>query len=569
MTDSNAAELIKRGSARFDKRRQLDSFRQEVALNFAPWLAAWTSPVQWGEDFTSHLVDGTPILLARDFIGQVGAMLRPPGKQWFHHRTAVDKINNNRSTREYLDWRSGKMMRIMTDRVTGFKRATKQADEFFGLFGDAVISADLDPTASSLRINNWHTADVVWAIGADGKPDVLTRREKMSARVILRRFNQPTNKIHHKIKEAAEKDGDVEFELRHEMLPADEYDSYMPRSMRRKDGFVSVWVDVQNGCVIRERPSRTFKYVVPRWVSLTGHAYAISPATTIALPDSRLIQQQAQAILEAAEKQVNPPLIATSDAIRGDIRLESLGITWVDRTYDERAGDPLRPLELGKNFNLGVEALLHTQQQIAKAFYLDVLRMPDTRNSKSTVEVQFLIDEYVRAALPLFEPMQSEYNEALLHEIDMLIDLANGYEDREKPKELQGLDFQYAWDNPLSEMLERQKAQMVAEVATIANTIAALDQAAQQSPSVKQLDNVKMMRESVMGIGASAWLLSEEDAEEEQNEIAQANGMQQAIAAAPNIAGLIDSGVNAATAAATIPNQAEPGFAMPQMPEPV
>jgi hypothetical protein len=89
MSDDNAVELIRRSDRRFSKRAQLDSFRQEVALNFAPWLAEWTTELQLGDDYAAHLIDGTPLLLARDFVGQIGAMLRPPGKQWFWHRTAL------------------------------------------------------------------------------------------------------------------------------------------------------------------------------------------------------------------------------------------------------------------------------------------------------------------------------------------------------------------------------------------------------------------------------------------------------------------------------------------------
>lgn len=568
MADENAVELLKRSSARFGKRQTLDTFRQEVALNFAPDLASWTNTLIWGDDFASHLADGTPLLMARDFVGQVGAMLRPAGKQWFWHRTQDDEINNNRGCREYLDWKSTVMMRIMTDRSTGFSTATKTADRFFSLFGDAVLSVDYDgPSRSALRIAAWHTKDCVWAIGNDNKPDTITRREQIPLRNMVRRFRQPNDKISAKVKEKVEKAPDEEIEIRHEVLPAEEYDAYIKKgALKRKDGWVSVWVDATNQEIIRETHQETFRYVVPMWVRVLNWPYAISPATTIALPDARLIQQQAIAIMEAAEKQINPPLIAVQDVIRGTVGLDSRAITWVDKQYDERTGDSLRPLELGKNFGLGIDSLDRTAAQLARAFYLDVLRMPDTRNSKSTLEVQFLIDEYVRAALPLFAPIQADYNEAMLYEVDKAIEAAQGYGNVDVPEELKDVELTYQWDNPLTDMMERQKAQMVAEVAQLANTIAALEAAASQSPSLQQIDSVKMFRESVMGIGGAPWLLDESAAKKQGEMAAQMNGVQQMIGAAPNVAKLIDSGVNAAEAAATIPNPAEPGY--PMLPAP-
>jgi hypothetical protein len=49
---------------------------------------------------------------------------------------------------------------------------------------------------------------------------------------------------------------------------------------------------------------------------LPGLAYAYSPATVVALPDARLLQQMTLTLLEAGQKAVDPPLKATSEAIR-------------------------------------------------------------------------------------------------------------------------------------------------------------------------------------------------------------------------------------------------------------
>lgn len=565
MADDNALELLKRGDARFSKRQQLDTFRQEVALNFAPWHASFTTELVLGDDFASHLIDGTPLLLARDFVSQIGSMTRPEGKQYFWHRSHLDKVNESRGAREYLDWRSGRQLRILNDRVTGWTRATKQADEFFGLFGDAVISVDLSVQHDSLRVRNWHTKDCVWAIGAENKADTITRKEMMPARVMKARFGEKN--LHENVKTACKKNPDAEFEVRHEVLPADEYDAYKPGLRRNAGQFASVWIDVTNKKILRETTQQTFRYVIPRWVTLPGWAYAISPAATIALPDARLIQQQAMAILEAAEKQVNPPVTAAHDSIRGDLSLGAGRITWFDNKFIDSKNPPVVPLELAKNFQLGVDALLRTESQLNRAFYLDVLRMPDTRRTKATVEVQFLIDEYVRAALPLFAPIQSEYIEALLYESDAMIELAGGYSDRERPKMIERGDMKFAWDNPLSDMIERQQAQVAAEVGQLSQAMAALEAAAMQSAALKQINTVKMVRDTVMAVGGTKWLLDEDQSAEAMDAAGKQNALQGAIAAAPNVAQIIDSGVNAAQAAATIPNPAEPGI--PLLPAPI
>lgn len=571
MSDDNATELLKRSDRRFARRAPLDSFRQEIALHFCPWHASWTTELQWGEDFASHLVDGTPLLLARDFVGQIGSMLRPPGKQWFWLRTPSERVNNDVAARGYLDWRSGQMMRIMTDRVTGFHRSTKIADEFFGWFGDAVLATDLAADQASVRLHAYHTKDCVWVVGHENRVDTISRREMMTVRNVLRRFGMPGDTVHPKVREVYDKDPDTEIEVRHEVLPCEDYDGYKVggRLRRSNSKWCSVWVDVQNKHVMRETDWRTFRYVVPRWVTLPHMPYAISPATTVALPDARLLQQQALALLEAAEKAVNPPLIATHDAVRGPIQLQAGGVTWLDRNYDEKTGEALRPMALGKNFGIGAESLIRTEQQLSKAFFLDILRMPDTRSSKSTVEIQFRIDEYVRAALPLFAPMQSEYSEALLFEIDHLIDEAGGYDGADVPDVLRTLDREqmtYAWDNPLGQMIERAKVQSVSEVAQLGQAVAALEAAAAQAPSLRLANTEAMFKEGAISLGAASWLHDEDEARAMQEDDARRAEMQQLVASAPAMAQVIDSGASAAKTASEIPVAAEPG--LPLLPAP-
>ena len=158
MADDNAIELLRRGDARFSARATLDTFRQEIALNFAPQHASWTTELQLGEDFASHLMDGTPLIVAEDYVGMIGSMLRPAGRQWFWHRTPYEDMNADPVVRDYLDWRSQQLMRFLFERTTGAEGALSEADTFYGLFGDAVLSIDY-ATADrrSLTVQHFHS----------------------------------------------------------------------------------------------------------------------------------------------------------------------------------------------------------------------------------------------------------------------------------------------------------------------------------------------------------------------------------------------------------------------------
>ena len=163
--------------------------------------------------------------------------------------------------------------------------------------------------------------------------------------------------------------------------------------------------------------------------------------------------------------------------------------------------------------------------------------------------------------------MQADYNEQLLYEVDTIIEHAGGYGDREKPDMLKDQELTYQWDNPLSEMIERQKVQVIAEVSQLGQAVAALEAASTQSSALKQVDTVKTFRDGALALGAAKWLLDESDSEEAMDAQGEAQQMQNMIAAAPNVAQVIDSGVNAAKVASEIPIPAEPGI--PLLPAPM
>ena len=574
MADENAVELLKRGDARFSRRQQLDTYRQEVALMFAPQHAAWTTELNLGEDFAAHLMDGTPLIVAEDYVSMIGSMLRPAGRQWFWHRTPYEDMNAEPEIRDYLDWRSQQLMRFLFERTSGAEGALSEADQFYGLFGDAVIAIDYDtPERRRLTVQHYHSKDATWEIGKQNKPDVLTRKECLPARVVKARFSTKglDKPLHRDIEEACEKDPSRTLDIRHEVLPADEYDAYVKKAgqLRRKEGWVSVWIDATNRQVLRETYTNSFRYVIPRAGRRYGFPYGISRATMIALPDARLIQQQATAILEAAEKQVDPPLFAFGDVLRGNPDLRSRAINMVETDFADKKHQPIMPIELAKNFRLGVDALMRTEGQIARAFRLDRIRFPDTRNSKTVEEAQFLINEFVRSAVPMFSPMKSEYSDEVLYEADRLVEAAGGYSQREKPQALRDLpadEMVFSWENALTDMLERQKVQRITEVSQIGQTVAAYEAAAQQIPALQQVDSETMMRDGVVAVGGSSWIMAAQRLKAKREAIAQQQAQQQAIAAAPNVAQLIDAGVGAAEAANDIPLMAEPG--LPLLPAP-
>jgi hypothetical protein len=252
------------------------------------------------------------------------------------------------------------------------------------------------------------------------------------------------------------------------------------------------------------------------------------------LPDARLLQAMTLTLLEAGEISVRPPMIATQDVVRSDIQLYAGGITWADAEYDERKGDVLRPLNQDRRgLPMGYDVHDQQMQMLASAFYLNKLTLPPPEGDMTAFEVGQRVEEYVRAALPLFEPMEHEYNGALCEDtFDALLRSGTFGAAQDIPRELQGRDVHFKFISPLHEAIERKNASEFLESAEL------IERAMQLDPNASAIFDVKSsLRSALEGIGLDLRHQRSEDEVEEIVEQAQAAQEAQEAAALAEQAG--------------------------------
>ena len=79
--DSRAREVIRIGDALFSAKRTVDGLWQEIALNFYPERADFTTKRNDGEEFSDHLFSSYPGLARRELGNMLSEFLRP--EKWF------------------------------------------------------------------------------------------------------------------------------------------------------------------------------------------------------------------------------------------------------------------------------------------------------------------------------------------------------------------------------------------------------------------------------------------------------------------------------------------------------
>ena len=482
----------------FSKRSQFMSLLQEIAENFYPERADFVLRRDVGNEFASNLTTSYPVLTRRDLGDQIGVMLRPTSKDWFYTVASDSKREDNESKR-WLEWASGVQRRAMYDRASQFTRATKEADHDFASFGQAVISARLNRNADALLYRCWHIRDVVWMENEDGVISLIARKWKPYARDLNRLFGK---KNHSSVESEASKAPFDEIECMHIICEADMYDGDA-----QGKPYWSLYYDIKHDHILEAIPVFNKEYIIPRWQTVSGSQYAYSPATIAALPDARLIQAMTYTLLEAGEKLTNPPMVATQDAIRSDISIYAGGVTWVDMDYDERLGEALRPISQdAKGMPLGIDMQRDARLMIAQAFYLNKLTLPQRGPDMTAYEVGQRIQEYIRGAVPLFEPMEMEYNGGLCElTFDILLRAGAFGSPYDMPKSLRGADIQFKFASPLHDAIEEQKGQKFMEMKGLILESMQIDQSSIALPDAKIA-----LRDALNGIGVpSQWLRSE------------------------------------------------------------
>lgn len=507
-------EICERVASAFTKKQNLDTFWQEVAELHYPERATFTVSKILGSGYTSENYSAAPILHRREFGNWLGAILRPKGRDWFKPRARDNAINDLPEVQTYLTNKAQVHRSLLYDYRSQFIRSNAVADHDYITFGNSVQLIDELSEKNGLLFRTFHLKDCAWFENDDGVVDTLFRKMKMQLRDVIQ---QKGWDIPQAVRERASLKPYDEIEVYHAFFPIEDlYEGAKPD--REGAAYLSCYIDIANKHLLSKKEERLFRYVVSRWFTLDGSPYAVSPCVMASLPDARSIQAMVSTILEAGEKSVNPPLVGVSEAITGPVNLYAGGVTYVDPDYDERSGEALRALDMGKHPEMGVVLLDRMQDSIASAWYVNKLFLPPpSANPMTAEETARRMEEYLRVSQPIIEPAEAERN-GLLLDTSMSIAMLLGYwgpMSKEKdvpddmPDALKGRQVDLTYDNPIEDARRLSKTQAFPQVVGLAAQAGQVDPAAPAMVAWK-----KAFKDAVAGVAPPDWLLPEQEAEE-------------------------------------------------------
>lgn len=500
--------MLSRAEYLFSAKAPFMSLCQDIAENFYPARANFTYSRNVGEEYATNLSTSYPLLIARDLGDSMSSMLRPQGEPWFHMAVGSPDDEVDAAAQMWLEEKSKVQLRAMSDPVAMFTKATKLTDHDWTNFGNGALSVEINAAKTALLYRNWHLRDMVWCDKYDGSIGFRARKWQPTARELKSLFKERIHSnVERKLTENNGAGAYAKINVKHIVVPADEYDGPNPRQWP----WISLFIDVDNKHVMEEVGRRTGYYIIPRWFCPDDSQYGRSPAVIAGLPDARLLQALTFTLLKAGEKAADPPMIAIEEAIKSPIDIYPGGVTWASQDYDERLGEVLRPLTVdSRGFPIGIELLNRSQAYLASAFYIDKLQLPGAGREMTAYEVSQRIREYIRQIMPLFQPVEQEYNAPLCEDSFTLL-MAEGTfgSPNDVPESLQGKEVRFRFEGPISQ------AEDQGQVEAFQSALALSEQAANFDPAATQIIDIqKGLRDALKGRQVpTAWVRDEKTME--------------------------------------------------------
>tara|TARA_R110000803_G_scaffold12045_4_gene35302 strand:- start:15 stop:1604 length:1590 start_codon:yes stop_codon:yes gene_type:complete len=426
--------LVKRYESLKTRRDNWDTHYQELADYMLPRKADIVRRRSRGEKRMEMIFDGTALQAVDLLSASLHGMLTSGATPWFHLDLKDNDIGNDDEVREWLQDTSKRMMRAFSH--SNFETEIHEMYVDLVVFGTGCMFVEMDD--KDLRFSTRHISEFYVQENQFGIVDTVFRLYRLPARQAVQRFgiDNVSDFILKKFKDRP----DDEIDLLHAVVPR------INRDPDKRDNknmpFASFYIDMQTKMLLSESGFQEFPYIVPRFLKATGETMGRSPAMT-ALPDVKMLNLMSKTIIQAAQKQIDPPLLVPDDGFLLPIRTQPGGLNF----FRSGTREMITPLNTGANIPIGLSMEEQRRTAIRSAFYVDQLLSGGSPNMTATEVVQRQ-EERMRVIGPVLGRLMNEMLRPLIDRVFALMLRENMLS--QPPEMIQGRDVDIEYVSPLA-----------------------------------------------------------------------------------------------------------------------
>lgn len=431
-------DQIKAIIARFEtlegQRENWQNHYQELADYMLPRKADIVRKRSRGDKRMEQIFDGTALQSVDLLSASLHGMLTSGATPWFHLAMKDQNVGGDSEVQGWLEDTSMRMMRAFNQ--SNFETEIHEMYVDLVVFGTGCMFVEMD--GGKLRFSTRHISEFHIAENQYGLVDTVFRKYKVPARQAVMRFGY--DNVGDVIQKKFDKKPDEEVTLLHAVMPRSD------RDPSKLDGanmpFASVYICMESKMPIAIGGFQEFPYVVPRFLKATGETMGRSPAM-VALPDVKMLNLMSKTIIQAAQKQIDPPLLVPDDGFILPIRTNPGGLNF----FRSGSRDTITPLNVGANIPIGIQMEEQRRAAIRSAFYVDQLLSGQAPNMTATEVVQRQ-EERMRVIGPVLGRLMNEMLRPLIDRVFALMLREDAL--ALPPEVLEGQDVDIEYVSPLA-----------------------------------------------------------------------------------------------------------------------
>lgn len=461
--------LVKRFEKLQAKRATWEAHWQELAYYCLPMKQVTVKRTP-GSKLPTDIYDSTAIHSVQVLAAGLHSYLTNPSSKWFALRMQDKELEESTGVKEWLKDSEDRIFDCLNS--SNFSQQIHEVYVDFSTFGTAILYEEEDPK-DLVRFFARPPSECYLVENERGEVDTMFRFFSYTARQAHQRWG---DKVGEKIKKAIEaKKYEESFDFLHIILPREE------RDVKKKDSqnkpFASIYVEISKKKKLSEGGYEEFPFFSPRFAKSSKDAYGYSPAM-IALPDIKMLNAMSKTIIQAGQKQIDPPIVLPDDGYILPFNRTPSAINYKRAGLEEK----VEVLEVKGNIPVTMELEEQRRSSIKRTFFVDLfLLLAQLPQGKITAtEVVERVNEKMLILGPTLGRLMHELLDPIITRTFNI--LARNQKLAPAPEAIRGKDYKIEYISPLA------KAQRVAEAQSISQLLLVLNEMANASPEV--LDNI-------------------------------------------------------------------------------
>jgi len=353
-----------------------------------------------GEYMADSVYDGTAIWALEQLAAALQGFLTPPSSRWFNI-TVEDTDPLTFEEKAWLNAVSEIIYKEYSRPEVNF--SSTMSENFLDIcsMGTSVVYQDYNRKKGHIFFRVFPMADCRLMENDQGMVDTMYRQILWYGRQIDQRFGR--DNLPEKLKSAIEKDkkNARKYKLLQAVYPRTDRD--FKKFTKVNKPWASTWISLDFKEKVDESGFDMFPYHVPRWSKLAGEDYGRSPAMTC-LPDIKMLNTMDKTLIKAAQKMVDPPLLAPDDGFILPLNTAPGSVSY----YESGIDDKIIPLETKGRFDIGEKMIARKADRITRSFFVDWIIREKKRERQTTLEISDDRSEMLRQMAPMLGRSQTE-----------------------------------------------------------------------------------------------------------------------------------------------------------------